>query len=103
MNQSIAQRVTGILSLVSGAAALLTAGAAVLGDRLFAYFFFPNGIAASSIGIIGGADGPTAIFVTTRIDPKLILICWSVLLALLCAGGFAAYCLMKMKRNSNNQ
>ena len=40
MNQSIAQRVTGILSLVSGAAALLTASAAVLGDRLFAYFFF---------------------------------------------------------------
>ena len=37
MNQSIAQRVTGILSLVSGAAALLTASAAVLGDRLFAY------------------------------------------------------------------
>ena len=59
MNQSIAQRVTGILSLVSGAAALLTASAAVLGDRLFAYFFFPHGIAASSIGIIGGADGPT--------------------------------------------
>ena len=103
MNQSIAQRVTSILSLVSGAAALLTAGAAVLGDRLFAYFFFPNGIAASSIGIIGGADGPTAIFVTTRINPKLILICWSVLLALLCAGGFAAYCLIKMKHNSNNQ
>ena len=64
MNESIAQRVTGILSLVSGAAALLTASAAVLGDRLFAYFFFPHGIAASSIGIIGGADGPTAIFIT---------------------------------------
>ena len=74
MNQSIAQRVTGILSLVSGAAALLTASAAVLGDRLFAYFFFPHGIAASSIGIIGGADGPTAIFVTTRIADTNLLV-----------------------------
>ncbi len=103
MNQSIAQRVTGILSLVSGAAALFTAGVTVLGDRLFAHFFFPHEIAAGSIGVIGGADGPTAIFVTTWIDPSLILICWSVLFALLSAGGFAAYCLMKMKHSSNNQ
>ena len=34
--------------------------------RLLAYLF--NASAASSIGIIGGADGPTAIFVTTSPD-----------------------------------
>ena len=28
---------------------------------------------AASIGIIGGADGPTAIFVTSRISPALVI------------------------------
>ncbi|MBE6023134.1 MAG: sodium ion-translocating decarboxylase subunit beta [Cellulosilyticum sp.] len=28
---------------------------------------------ASSIGIIGGADGPTAIFVTSKVSPTLIM------------------------------
>lgn len=27
--------------------------------------------AASSIGIIGGADGPTAVFVTSSLDPNV--------------------------------
>ena len=38
-------------------------GATVLG-------FFPN--EAASIGIIGGADGPTAIFVTTQLAPDML-------------------------------
>ena len=29
---------------------------------------------AASIGIIGGADGPTAIFLTTRLAPELALL-----------------------------
>lgn len=100
MKQPIAQRVTGILSAVCGAAALLTAGIAALCDSLSP--FFALNVRAGSVGIIGGADGPTAIFITTRIDPKLILICWSVLLALLAAGGFAAFCLLKMIHKSDN-
>ena len=55
-------------SLLLGAAAQLgiiftSVGANSLG--------FPNK-AAASIGIIGGADGPTAIFVTTRLAPHLL-------------------------------
>ena len=28
--------------------------------------------AASSVGVIGGADGPTAVFVTSGLDPDVI-------------------------------
>ena len=55
-------------SLLLGAAAQLGifitfAGAIVLGF---------NGLEASSIGIIGGADGPTAIYVTGKLAPDLL-------------------------------
>ena len=54
-------------SLLLGAAAQLGIFAAFIGARLI--FNFDQGVAAS-IGIIGGADGPTAIFVTSRLAPE---------------------------------
>ena len=36
---------------------------------LLAKFFLPK--EAATIGIIGGADGPTAIFVTSKVSPNL--------------------------------
>lgn len=61
-------------SILLGAAAQLGVfatfiGAMVLGDLGLAQFGFKE---ASSIGIIGGADGPTAIYVTKTLAPALL-------------------------------
>ena len=56
-------------SLLLGAAAQLGIFMTYAGCRLSGLF---TAAQASSIGIIGGADGPTAIFVTTRLAPELL-------------------------------
>ena len=56
-------------SLLLGAAAQLGIFITYAGCRLSGMF---TAAQASSIGIIGGADGPTAIFVTTRLAPELL-------------------------------
>ncbi len=55
-------------SLLLGAAAQLGVFLAFLGARWLGY----NPLEAASIGIIGGADGPTAIFVTAMLAPALL-------------------------------
>ena len=55
-------------SLLLGAAAQLGVFAAFLGAVLLK--FTPE--QAASIGIIGGADGPTAIFLTSKLAPELL-------------------------------
>ncbi len=54
-------------SLLLGAAAQLGIFATYFGAS---FFFDPS--EAASIGIIGGADGPTAIFVTSKLAPHLL-------------------------------
>ena len=56
-------------SLLVGAAAQVGIFITFVGCRLSGLF---NELEASSIGIIGGADGPTAIFVTSRLAPHLL-------------------------------
>ena len=56
-------------SLLLGAAAQLGIFLAFLIAKLTGLF---SASEAASIGIIGGADGPTAIFVTTRLAPHLL-------------------------------
>ena len=56
-------------TLLLGAAAQLGIFMTFVGCRLSGLF---NELEASSIGIIGGADGPTAIFVTSRLAPHLL-------------------------------
>lgn len=62
--------------LISNPKSLLLGAAAQLG--IFATFFvaresgFFSAAQAGSIGIIGGADGPTAIFVATKLSPELL-------------------------------
>ena len=56
-------------SLLLGAAAQLGIFMTFVGCRLSTLF---NELEASSIGIIGGADGPTAIFVTSKLAPHLL-------------------------------
>ena len=55
-------------SLLLGAAAQMGVFAAFFGAILLGF----NGPEAASIGIIGGADGPTAIFLTTKLAPHLL-------------------------------
>ena len=55
-------------SLLLGAAAQLGIFITFAGCRLMGF----TGAEASSIGIIGGADGPTAIFVTVMLAPHLL-------------------------------
>lgn len=62
-------------SILLGAAAQLGIFAALLGALVLNYFFPVLHFdlkAAASIGIIGGADGPTAIFLTSRLKPDLL-------------------------------
>ena len=55
-------------SLLLGAAAQIGIFATFIGAVLLGF----DGFEASSIGIIGGADGPTAIFVTSKLAPHLL-------------------------------
>ena len=55
-------------SLLLGAAAQLGVFVAFLGAVCLGF----TGAEAASIGIIGGADGPTAIFLTTKLAPHLL-------------------------------
>ena len=55
-------------SLLLGAAAQLGIFLAFIGARYLGF----NPQEAGSIGIIGGADGPTAIFVTSKLAPELL-------------------------------
>ena len=56
-------------TLLLGAAAQLGIFMTFVGCKLSGVF---DNAQASSIGIIGGADGPTAIFVTSRLAPELL-------------------------------
>ena len=55
-------------SLLLGAAAQLGIFITFIGCRLMGF----SGAESSSVGIIGGADGPTASFVTARLAPALL-------------------------------
>ena len=56
-------------SLLLGAAAQLGVFVAFFAARATGFF---TGMEAAAIGIIGGADGPTAIFVTSKLAPHLL-------------------------------
>ena len=60
--------ISNVKSLLLGAAAQLGVFVAFFGAILLGF----TGAEAASIGIIGGADGPTAIFLTTQLAPHLL-------------------------------
>jgi len=60
--------ITNAKSMLLGAAAQLGVFLAFIGAIALGF----SGPQAASIGIIGGADGPTAIFLTTKLAPELL-------------------------------
>ncbi|MGB4573196.1 MAG: sodium ion-translocating decarboxylase subunit beta [Rectinemataceae bacterium] len=61
--------------LIASPSSLLLGAAAQIGifiPFILAYFMGFDLKAAASIGIIGGADGPTAIFLTSKLKPELL-------------------------------
>lgn len=61
--------------LISNPKTMILGAAAQIGifiTFMFAYLFGFSGTQAASIGIIGGADGPTAILTTTKLAPELL-------------------------------
>lgn len=67
------------LSLVSGLNLLSWLAAWLIGNVLGGISFPVN--RAASIGIIGGADGPTSIFITAAAAPIWELLLWILLLS----------------------
>ncbi len=66
---------TDFAPLIANPASLLLGAAAQIGifvPFILATFLGFDLKAAASIGIIGGADGPTAIFLTSRLKPELL-------------------------------
>ncbi len=59
-------------SLLLGAAAQIGIFATFLVTQIDVPFFNFTAAQAASIGIIGGADGPTAIFLTSKLAPELL-------------------------------
>ncbi len=55
-------------SLLLGAAAQVGIFATFIGAKLLGF----TGLESASVGIIGGADGPTAIFVTSQLAPHIL-------------------------------
>lgn len=88
-----------MLRWIFGACAVVGA-AKILGNlvmRLLPWMFLRKEILnteAASIGIIGGADGPTAIFVTTHVSDFTY---WGLPVMLLVAGIAGWYCLRRNK------
>ncbi|MGE4283897.1 MAG: sodium ion-translocating decarboxylase subunit beta [Clostridia bacterium] len=63
-----------ILTIITTVITLVSAAFDFLMSRYLSHKFHMDASNASSIGIIGGADGPTAIFVTGKASLHLITI-----------------------------
>ncbi len=83
-----------ILTIISAVITLISAAYSFLIPMFLWYKLQLNTSKASSIGIIGGADGPTAIYLTNQPHSHLI----TIIFALLTIGGIA-YLICSKKNN----
>ena len=56
-------------TMVSGMACLID----LIAPQIISYVFLERAVDASAIGIIGGADGPTSVFVTGSTVPSYLM------------------------------
>jgi len=78
-------RAVAILTIMNAIITIISSGFSFLMHMYLSYKLHIDASKASSIGIIGGADGPTAIYVTDQSSPHLI----TVIFALLSIAGIA--------------
>jgi len=71
MNNKSIKKLVFIFTVICGALALINTAYCYLLPMYLSYKFNTDLKSASSIGIIGGADGPTSIFVASSQSPKL--------------------------------
>jgi len=94
MNNKRIERLIFIFTVICGAAALINAAYYYLLPIYLSYKFNADLRGASSIGIIGGADGPTSIFVASSQSPNI-----TAIFALLAVAGVIY--LINAKRKNN--
>lgn len=79
--------------------AAIIGGLYLLGELITMILVYAmTGSEAQSMGVIGGADGPTAIFVTSSADPFTTEVKIALSVAALAAGIFGFYKFSRMKR-----
>ncbi|MEG2403836.1 MAG: sodium ion-translocating decarboxylase subunit beta [Oscillospiraceae bacterium] len=83
-----------LLFIIIAASATLVWGVGTAMEFIANIPFIPN--KAASIGVIGGADGPTSIFVASNIMPSFIVIISTAIPIII--GSFTAYMLMKWQK-----
>ena len=86
INEQLAKSAENRRRLLRGVSIIAAVGAALYGGLQAAAALFGGGQAMypSSIGIIGGADGPTAIYVSSSFSPIGLLAALAVLIAAVC-------------------
>ncbi|MDD2496557.1 MAG: sodium ion-translocating decarboxylase subunit beta [Desulfitobacteriaceae bacterium] len=72
-------QVVFILTVIAAATTLVCAAADILIPMYLKYKFHSNEIGADSVGIIGGADGPTAIYITSQFSSHLFTVIFALL------------------------
>lgn len=78
MGKGKLRKVIAILTITTTIITIISAGFDFLIPMYLSYKLRNEVGKASSIGIIGGADGPTAIFVTSRSFPYLITVIFAL-------------------------
>lgn len=94
MNNKIIRKIIIISTVFFGAAAAIGISYEYLLPLYLSYKLNTDLSDASSIGIIGGADGPTSIFVSGSVSPGITSMC-----AVIAAMGIAYLIITKRKSN----
>lgn len=98
MKKGKTTKIITILTIVCALIALISAFSDSLLALYLSYKFNMDTRDASSVGIIGGADGPTAIYVSGQISSHW----FTIIFALLTILGIIYLVITKYKKNQNN-
>lgn len=88
------EKVVGIITIISAVVTLVSELFYFILPLLLSHSFQPTSGKQNSIGIIGGADGPTAIYIAHQ--PSLHMV--TIIAAMITVAGIA-YLLIKRKQN----
>ena len=97
MKRKRAARVVTILTLITAIITIISAAYEYMLPVFLSFVLHYDAREASSIGIIGGADGPTAIFLTGRPPVRVI----TAVFALITAAGIICRHLLLKGENHN--